>query len=242
MKTSTMLEKIRLVCRWIRIAFPTKEQLGACGKNTILLYPLRIYSPQSVYVGDNVKLSSGLHILNAPNEKVIIKKYTVFAANCTIAPNSHRSTVTVPQFILGASHVNDLSTDIVVEEDVWVGTGVTILSGVRIGRGCIIGAGSLVTKSLPPYSVAVGSPARIVKKVFSINQILHHEQSLYAKEERFTCEQLEENERLYFQGMNAYGTDEGLDEEALGRIGQMKRIFHYVEPEIASDVQQNKKE
>ena len=179
-----------------------------------------------------MKLSSGLHILNSPNEKIIIKKYTVFAANCTIAPNSHRSTVSVPQFLLGASHINDFSSDIVIEEDVWLGTGVTILSGVTIGRGCIVGAGSLVTKSIPPYSVVVGSPACIVKKNFSVEHILRHEQFLYPEQERFTKEQLEENERLYFQGIKEYGTDEGLDSEAHDHIAYMKRVFHYVEPKL----------
>lgn len=232
MKVSTFIKKLKIAFNWIKIAFPIKEEFGACGKNTILLYPLRIYNPQNVYIEENVKLSSGLHILNSPSEKVIIKKYTVFAANCTIAPNSHRSTVTIPQFLLGASHINDSSTDIIIDEDVWLGTGVTILSGVHIGRGCIVGAGSLVTKSLPPYSVAVGSPAHIVKKKFSIEQIMRHEEVLYPKEERFTRQQLEENERLYFKDKNIYGTEEGLDSEAISKIDYIKRIFHYAAPPI----------
>lgn len=224
--------KLRLAYRWIRTAFPLKEEFGACGKNTVLLYPSRIYSPKSVFIGENVKLSSGLHILNAPSEKVIIKKYTVFAANCVIAPNNHVSTVTIPQFLLGASHVNDRSTDIVIDEDVWLGVGVTVLSGVHIGRGCIIGAGSLVTKSLPPYSVAVGSPARILKKKFSVEQIIRHELSLYPKEERFTREELEKNEKDFFEGKGEYGIEEGLDADAISRIERIKHIFKYVEPEL----------
>lgn len=232
MKVSTFIKKLKIAFNWIKIAFPIKEEFGACGKNTILLYPLRIYNPQNVYIEENVKLSSGLHILNSPSEKVIIKKYTVFAANCTIAPNSHRSTVTIPQFLLGASHINDSSTDIIIDEDVWLGTGVTILSGVHIGRGCIVGAGSLVTKSLPPYSVAVGSPAHIVKKIFSIEQIMRHEEVLYPKEERFTRQQLEENELLHLNDKDIYGTDEGLDSDALQRIQRIKKIFHFTQPKI----------
>lgn len=225
-----LLKKLRLAFRWLVGSFPLKEQFGTCGKNAKLLYPLRIYSPQSVFVGENVKLSSGLHILNAPNEKVIIGKYTVFAANVTIAPNNHVSTVTIPQFLLGASHVNDRSTDIIIDEDVWLGTGVTVLSGVHIGRGCIVGARSLVTKSLPPYSVAVGNPARIVKKNFSIEQILRHEMKLYTESERFTKEQLEKNEEDYFKGLSVYGTDSGLTEEALAKIEEIKKALNYIEP------------
>jgi maltose O-acetyltransferase len=53
---------------------------------------------------------------------------------------------------------------IVVEDDVWIGAGVTILPGVRIGRGSVIGAGSVVAKDVPPWSVAVGNPARVVRQ------------------------------------------------------------------------------
>lgn len=232
MKLLEFIQKLVLVYKWVKISFPIKKQFGACGKNTVLLYPMRIYNPQSVFISENVKISSGLHILNSSTEKVIIKKYTVFAANCTIAPNSHRSTVTIPQFLLGASHVNDYSSEIIIDEDVWLGVGVTILSGVHIGRGCIIGAGSLVTKSLPPYSVAVGSPARILKKKFSVEQIMQHEKVLYPENERFTRQQLEENERIYFVNKGVYGTEDGLDSDALSRIDRIKKIFHFVEPEL----------
>ena len=51
---------------------------------------------------------------------------------------------------------------IVIEDDVWVGAGVRVMDGVRIGRGSVIGAGAVVTKSIPPNSVAVGMPARVV--------------------------------------------------------------------------------
>jgi len=52
---------------------------------------------------------------------------------------------------------------IVIEDDVWLAAGAIILDGVRVGRGSVVGAGSVVTTDLPPYSIAVGSPARIVK-------------------------------------------------------------------------------
>jgi acetyltransferase-like isoleucine patch superfamily enzyme len=51
---------------------------------------------------------------------------------------------------------------IVIEDDCWLGTGVRVLDGVTIGRGSIIGAGAVVTKSIPPYSIAVGVPAKVI--------------------------------------------------------------------------------
>ncbi|MGD9727947.1 MAG: DapH/DapD/GlmU-related protein [Nitrospiraceae bacterium] len=53
---------------------------------------------------------------------------------------------------------------IIIEDDVWLGTGTIILSGVRIGKGAVIGAGSVVTKPVPPGTIAAGNPARILKR------------------------------------------------------------------------------
>jgi acetyltransferase-like isoleucine patch superfamily enzyme len=52
---------------------------------------------------------------------------------------------------------------IVIEDDVWIGANVTVVDGVTIGRGSIIGAGAVVTSDIPPYSIAIGTPARPVK-------------------------------------------------------------------------------
>lgn len=52
---------------------------------------------------------------------------------------------------------------IVIEDDCWLGHGVTVLDGVTIGRGSVIGAGAVVNKDIPPFSVAVGIPARVIK-------------------------------------------------------------------------------
>ncbi|MBX2898331.1 MAG: acyltransferase [Cyclobacteriaceae bacterium] len=57
------------------------------------------------------------------------------------------------------------SKPIIIEDDVWIATRVTILKGVRIGKGSVIAAGSIVTKDVPPYCVAAGTPARIVKRI-----------------------------------------------------------------------------
>jgi len=51
-----------------------------------------------------------------------------------------------------------------IEDNVWIGSHVTVLDGVTIGKGSVIGAGSVVTKDIPPYSVAVGVPCKVIKK------------------------------------------------------------------------------
>ena len=55
--------------------------------------------------------------------------------------------------------------DIVLEDDVWLATGVTVLKGVTIGHGTIVGAGSVVTSDLPPMVLAAGAPARVIKPI-----------------------------------------------------------------------------
>ena len=68
--------------------------------------------------------------------------------------------------------------EIIIEDDVWIGYGATILSGVKIGRGAIIAAGSIVTRDIPPYGIAVGNPAKVRSYRFTQAQIVEHEKRL----------------------------------------------------------------
>jgi len=56
-------------------------------------------------------------------------------------------------------------SEVVIEDDVWIGFGVMVLKGVRIGRGAIVGAGSVVTKDVPAFSIAGGNPAKVLKVI-----------------------------------------------------------------------------
>lgn len=59
---------------------------------------------------------------------------------------------------------------ITVEDDVWIGSRVNIMAGVTVGRGSVIGAGAVVTHDVPPYSVCVGCPARVIKNRLKNNK------------------------------------------------------------------------
>lgn len=61
--------------------------------------------------------------------------------------------------------------DIIVEDDVWIGTRCLILSGVTLARGTVVAAGSVVVKSTEPYSIIGGNPAKLIKKRFSDEKI-----------------------------------------------------------------------
>ena len=73
---------------------------------------------------------------------------------------------------------------VVIEDDVWVGARAVILRGVRVGRGAIVAAGAVVTKSVPPYAIVAGNPARVLKFRWNPETILRHESILYGAEER----------------------------------------------------------
>jgi phosphonate metabolism protein (transferase hexapeptide repeat family) len=60
---------------------------------------------------------------------------------------------------------------VMVGHDVWIGHNVTVMGGVTIGNGAVIGSGAIVTKDIPPYAIAVGNPARVIRYRFETNII-----------------------------------------------------------------------
>lgn len=82
------------------------------------------------------------------------------AAHCIIVPAEHRfDDESTPITTQGLS-----KKGVRIGSDVWLGAGTIVLDGCEIGDGCVIGAGSVVTKSLSPYTVAVGTPARAIRQ------------------------------------------------------------------------------
>lgn len=211
---------------------PSLSYFGSAGKNAKIGFPVYISSVKTVHLEDNTVIRGGVSIQNNKNEHVYIKRYTVISMNVTIVTNNHRSTVGIPQCLLGASHINDTSRDITIGEDVWVGTNATILADGDLGRGCIVGACSIVTKPVPPYALVVGSPAKIVGVKFTIDQILEHEKALYPENERFSREYLEELFAKYYEGKKVFGVQTELTSEDLAALEKAKKQRGYIEPKI----------
>lgn len=232
MQLINKIKQLRMAIRWAIACTPLRSQFGYCAENALLHYPLRIYWAKGLYLYENTSISNDILIINAPNEKVIIKRNTIVAAKTTFITNSHLSIATIPNFILGKSHINDKSGDIIVNEDCWIGAGAIILTGVQVGRGSIIGAGSIVTKDVPPYAVVAGCPAKIIAVKFSISQIIEHEKALYSDNERFSSEYLKSLFDTYYEGKKIYGKSENLDMLAMDTINLVKQKLHYVEPLI----------
>ncbi len=90
--------------------------------------------------------------------KIKFGKHVLLAANCYIGGAAHQfDRLDVPIMRQGY----ESRGGVVVEDDVWLGANVIILDGVTVGTGSVIGAGSVVTKDIPPYSIAVGVPAKV---------------------------------------------------------------------------------
>jgi len=129
---------------------------------SILSYKIRIriYKHLGMVVGENTYIGPGLEVIDTTLAHLII-----IGERATIAP---RSTIVVssgPNNSKLKDYYPRKCDRVIIEDDVWIGTGAIILPGITIGRMSIIGAGSVVTKDVPPCTIVGGVPAKIIKKV-----------------------------------------------------------------------------
>jgi acetyltransferase-like isoleucine patch superfamily enzyme len=109
-----------------------------------------------VFIGNN----SGIGLSNVIIGPVKIGNYVMLAQNVVISGLNHGyKNVSVPPRLQKV-----VTKQITIEDNVWIGANVVITAGVTIGKHSVIGAGSVVTRDIPQFTVAVGNPARIIKK------------------------------------------------------------------------------
>ncbi len=100
--------------------------------------------------------------------RIAVGRYTSIALGCRFIVDAEHNpawVTTSPPPEPKDGH-NATKGDVVIGSDVWIGAHATILSGVAIGDGAVVGACSVVAKDVPPYAVAVGNPARVVRYRF----------------------------------------------------------------------------
>lgn len=110
----------------------------------------------NIVIGRRTTLNS--HTLVIGGGDVMIGCNVLIAGQCTIVASNHNfGSASIAIRDQGVSGEN-----VVIEDDVWLGTGVRVLAGVRVGRGAIVGAGSVVTRDIEPMTIVAGVPARVI--------------------------------------------------------------------------------
>ena len=166
-------------------------------------FSAKIYNPHNLYMGEQTNISANSVIMNT-RAKFIMKKYSGAAFGLTVITGGH---ISVP----GKSHKHitnkikdeidfnhEEDIDVIVDEDVWIGARSMLLRGVHLGRGSIVGAGSVVRKSVPPYAIVTGNPAKIVGFRFTPQEMVVHEAALMPENKRLPLETLQKNYEKYY--------------------------------------------
>ncbi len=110
-----------------------------------------------ITIGSNCSINSFCHF--SGNAGIDIGDNVLIATQCVLISANHNfEDVNVPISMQGETR-----KPIVIEEDCWLGAGVKVLAGVTIGRGSVIGAGSVVNRDVPPYSIVVGVPGKVIR-------------------------------------------------------------------------------
>ncbi|RSM04455.1 hypothetical protein BHE90_003938 [Fusarium euwallaceae] len=134
-----------------------KKMLGKVGEETWIEPPMTVDYGCNVSVGERFYSNFGLVILDSA--LVTIGSRVMFGPSVTIITATHDTDVQ------SRRDMGEYAKGVTIGDDCWIGSNVIIMPGITIGRGTTIGAGSVVTKDIPEFSVAVGSPAKVIKKV-----------------------------------------------------------------------------
>jgi maltose O-acetyltransferase len=137
------------------------------GNNTIIESGVRFGQPDTIEIGDNCIFGRNVNINSGLSFGVYIGNYVAIADGTYLRSENHRfDRLDIPIQHQGHDsneiEFNNNSYSVVIEDDVWIGARVILLSGAHIGEGSVISAGSVVSNKIPPYSIAVGNPARVV--------------------------------------------------------------------------------
>lgn len=131
------------------------------GKNVVFHNGVRLIISRNskLILKDRAWVSAYTSIITMPNTKIEIGKNTMFGPNCILVSADHN--INDKLSLRDSGHTVG---DILIEDNCWIGANTVITKGITIGQGAIIGACSVVTKDIPAMSVAVGQPAKVIKR------------------------------------------------------------------------------
>lgn len=157
-----LFRKILQVIRRYYVGKVIMPHFGAVGTNCGISYKRKCYiCPQNIYLGNYVSLGPDTMLFACERGEITLHDGVIIGPRCKIYTRNHNydsdGLCSIPY-----DHIQ-ICKDVCIEEAVWIGDSVIILPGVTIGKGAVIGAGSVVTKDIPPYAVAAGNPAKVIK-------------------------------------------------------------------------------
>lgn len=137
-------------------------------------YPVGIFDVDKINIGRFSYGEINVQMWENPDQKLIIGDFVSIAPKTLFLLGGNHPYETVSSFpfdhfvIKNPAFEQEERTNgpIIVEDDVWIGTGAMIMSGVTVGKGAIVAAGAVVTKNVPPYSIVGGNPAKVIKYRF----------------------------------------------------------------------------
>lgn len=145
----TLAKKIRYIL--------CKKIFNKCGIGVNVEYGADFGRGKDIEIGDN----SGIGYNARVSGPVKIGKQVMMGPDVMILALSHE--YADPNISIGEQGIRK-PRQIIIGDGVWIGARAIILPGVKVGMNSIVGAGSVVTKNIPPYSVAAGNPARVVRR------------------------------------------------------------------------------
>ena len=165
---STVLAFLRRLQTFLIVA--NKSRFLTYGSDLHVGRGTRLWAIGKIHIGSHVYIGKQVHI----EANCDIGDYCLFANRVSIIGRHDHdfSAVGFPMRYapwIGSSRFPSphVETKAVIESDVWLGYGVTVLTGTTVGRGSVVAAGSLVTKDIPPYSIVAGVPAKVVGQRFA---------------------------------------------------------------------------
>lgn len=151
--------------------------------------PNGLYTHRTIEVGHNVNLGRQ-PVLIASSSHILIGNNVMFGPRVTVIGGGHNTSVVGTPMIQVHEKTGNEDLGVTIDHDVWIGANATVLRGVDVGRGSIIAAGSVVTKSVPPYSIVAGNPAQVLKFRWDVEKIIEHELMIYSPSDRLERELL----------------------------------------------------
>ncbi len=176
---------IKRIVRWYQGREVTEQlkSFGSVGENVSLLTKGVFKGSENIFLGNHVQMFEGLQFLTT-RARIIIGNDVIVSSYTSIITGNHRTNL-VGKHIIDIDEktekLPDDDQDVIIEDDVWIGTHSIILKGVHIGTGSVIAAGAVVTKDVPPYSIYINSH-RILPR-FTQEEIAEHERLLRELEE-----------------------------------------------------------